>query len=476
MLPNDDIIEELLSDVAFFADATDHTKIYAQYKKDDEILRFNRCDSEEFKACLRIWHKRVIGSNKPLDVKALLTYISDQRLFYSDFPLVEARTRTAGSLKTGIEYFLADDKASVIEIKNGRWALAEQPQHHFLTPAIQKTQVMPKKTDQNLTDLLAPIVNLKGDDLTLFAIWLTQAFSGGAHYGVMLSAERGSSKSTLTRLIKDILDPSKIRPMQLQTKLADFQDVLADNYLCCYDNLRKIPEDFSDTIAAAITGSTVAKRVLYTTSTVTYMQLCNTIVLNGIGLFPTESDLAERFLFFEMKKLTSDQLKPDADIDQLFAENRPYILGAIFELLAKASLIIQKPISAKPTRMTTSYNEMLCIAKAMGISEEKFDKIIRENIRRLQKACAATPLVQAVVEYMNGPGFGKRKIQLPSTDFYVKVRDNYSGKRSDLPSSAAAFSKRLKAEHDALLTAGYGSLIDDTGPASSVITIIREKN
>ena len=89
--------------------------------------------------------------------------------------------------------------------------------------------------------------------------------------------------------------------MQLQKKIQDFQDVLADNYLCCYDNLREIPEEHSDAMAAAITGSTIAKRVLYTTHDITYMKLLNLILLNGISLFPTESDLAERFLYFELK-------------------------------------------------------------------------------------------------------------------------------------------------------------------------------
>ena len=132
-------------------------------------------------------------------------------------------------------------------------------------------------------------------------------------------------------------------------------------------------------------------------------------------------------------------------------------------------------MSIKPTRMATAFSEMLAISRAMGLSEEKFDKIIQSNLSAMQRACAATPLVQAVVEYMDGPSFGKRKVSEPSTSFFRNVTANYSGQKSALPSSAAAFSKRLKAEHDGLRAAGFSSLIDDTGPISSIITIIREK-
>ena len=399
----------------------------------------------------------------------------DDMNYYGEFPEIEPRTRVAGCLKDGIEYFLSDAENTVIEVRDGSWGVSNEPRYRFLTSSSQLKQVIPKRTSRSLLELLKPLVNLKDDDLILFAVWLVQGFSGGSHYGLLLSAERGSSKSTLTRLVNHVVDPSRATTMQLQKKIQDFQDVLADNYLCCYDNMRSIPLEHSDAMAAAITCSTVAKRVLYTTHDIAYMKMHNLIVLNGINLFPTESDLAERFLYFELKKLTPEQLRPDSEIEQLFSERRPLILGAIFELLAKASLLVNQSMSVKPTRMANAYVEMLAIAKAMGMSEEKFDRIIRANLSAMQRACASTPLVQAVTEYMDGPAFGKRKVTESSTTFFRNVTANYSGQRSALPSSAAAFSKRLKAEHDGLAAAGFSSIVDDTGPVSSTITIIREK-
>lgn len=469
------IVKKILKDVSFYVDATDKTRIYAEYRKNDDRVHFQSIESADFESALRIWYRTLAGDDAKPSVKEIQTMICDEQNYYGEFPEIEPRTRVAGSLTKGLEYYLANSDNCVIKVANGSWDISESPQHRFLTSSSQLKQVMPKRTKQSLVELLQPLVNLQGDNLILFAIWLTQGFSGGSHHGLLLSAERGSAKSTLTRLVNQIVDPSRATTMQLQKKIEDFQDVLADNYLCCYDNLRSIPEGHSDTLAAAITCTTVAKRVLYTTHDIAYMQLHNLVVLNGINLYPTESDLAERFLYFELKKLTSDQLQPDKEIEQLFAERRPLILGAIFELLAKASLLVNQPTSVKPTRMANAYGEMLAIAKAMGLSEQKFDSIIRANLAAMQRACASTPLVQAVAEYMDGPAFGKRKITESSTTFFRNVTTNYSGQKSALPSSAAAFSKRLKAEHDGLAAAGFSSIIDDTGPVSSTITIIRDK-
>lgn len=469
------IVRKILENVTFYADSTDKTRIYAEYCKDDDRVHFQSYDSADFASCLRIWYREVAGDDSKPSVNDIRTLIMDEKNYYGEFPEIDPRTRVAGSLEGGIEYYLSDADSTTIEICNGVWQVSANPKYRFLTSSSQLQQVMPQESSKSLLELLAPLVNLKGDDLLLFAIWLVQCFSGGAHYGLLLSAERGSSKSTLTRLVNQILDPSRATTMQLQKKLQDFQDVLADNYLCCYDNLRDIPKEYSDTLAAAITCSTVAKRILYTTNDIAYMKLHNVIVLNGIQLSLSEPDLAERFLFFELKKLKPDQLRPDGEIEKLFANSRPLILGAIFDILAKATILIGQPMTVKPTRMAGAFVEMLAIARAMGVSEQKFDAVIKANVATMQRACSATPLVQAIVEYMDGPAFGKRKVIEKSSDFYKRVVANYSGTKSSLPGSASEFSKRLKSEHDSLAAAGFSSIVDDTGSVSSTITIIRDK-
>lgn len=471
-----DVVDQITENVAFFTDRYDRYTLYAEYRKTKQCIEFYPVDSEEFESCLRVWYRQLSGKRDAPPVKRIIEYIRDESNFHENLDEVEPHARIAGNLMEGIEYFLADRLRRVVSIADGEWQLSSESQHKFLSTKTFEAQVVPKRCEENLLDLLAPLVNLHGDDLMLFAIWLTQAFSCGTHYGVMLSAERGSGKSSLTRAISKILDPSEVETSIMQTKLEDFQNYLANHYLACFDNVREIPTDYSDTLCAAITGSTVVKRQLYKDRDEVRLKLHNIVVINGIDIFPKESDLAERFLFFELKKIKPAEAKSDYELNQLLKHNRPLILGCICDLLAKATKLVKNLHPKKPTRMMDAYTEMLAVAMAMGISESEFHRLISQNIECLNASCGGSPVVQAICEYMNGPKAGKRKVVESSTDFYTHVKANYAGPRADLFSRSAEFSKQLKADCAILMKAGFSSLVDDTGASGSTITIIRNKN
>ena len=469
------IVDQMLDDVTFYTDQLDRYTIYAEYEKREGIKEFYPIDSQDFQSCLRVWYRQYTKSRNTLAVKEILQYIQDEAIFFEDFEAVEPFARIAGNLKDGIEYFIADRKHQVVQISANGWKVTNSPHHKFLSTNSFQAQVIPSRSSKTLLELLDPLVNLTGDDLLLFAIWLTQAFSCGSHYGVMLSAERGSGKSSLTRAISKLVDPSPVETTIMQTKLQDLQNYLANHYLASFDNVREIPTDYSDTLCAAITGASVAKRQLFTDRDETRLMLHNLVVMNGIGIFPKEADLAERFLYFELKKIKASEARSDYDLAHLLNENRPKILGCIFDILSVACQKIQNLRPKSPKRRVDAYTEMLAIAQAMGLSEKEFHRLITENISRLNAVSQESAVVQAVKAYMDGPMAGKRKVMLTSTKFFDLVVANYPGDKAKLPCRAADFSKALKAECGALMKAGYGCLVDDTGESSSVIIVIRNK-
>lgn len=469
------IVDQMLSPVTFYMDRYDRYTVYAEYRKHKGCLEFYPIESKDFESCLRVWYSQATGCRSAPNVKAILQYIQDDSNYFEEFTAVEPYARIGGNLRDGIEYFLADRMRQVVRVSDQGWSVSGTSRFKFLSSRTFGEQVIPISSKSSLLDLLAPLVNLKDDNLVLFAIWLTQTFSCGSHYGIMLSAERGSGKSSLSRVIGRLIDPSRVETTIMQTKLEDLQTYLANHYLASFDNIREIPTDFSDTFCAAITGTTVAKRQLFKDRDEVQLMLHNVVVMNGIDIFPKESDLAERFLYFKLQKLKPTEAKSDYDLKQLFQKNRPLILGAIFDLLADASQIIKGLEPKNPTRMVDAYQEMLAIAMAMGLSEKEFHRLITENIAQLVAVCQESVVVQAVKEYMLGPMAGKRKVIETSTKFYNHVSEHYAGDKSKLPCRAADFSKALKSECAALMKAGFGCLVDDTGADASVITIIRNK-
>lgn len=470
-----DVVDQIINSVAFYTDRYDRYTLYAEYQKAKKCLEFYPVNSTEFRSCLRVWYRNLTKERDTPPVDRIIQYIQDESNYFEDLKAVSPCARMAGNLYDGLEYFLADTSRHVVSIYDGRWEVSKESQYKFLSTKAFDEQVIPKKSDKSLLALLTPIVNLHGDDLALFAIWLTHAFCCGTRYGVMLSAERGSGKSSLTRTISSLVDPSEVDTTILQTKLEDLQNYLANHCLACFDNVREIPTEYSDTLCAAITGTTVAKRQLFKDREEVRLKLQNVVVMNGIGIFPKESDLAERFLYFQLQKIRPEEAKSDHELKQIFDRDRPLILGAICDLLAKATTLIKSLEPKRPTRLVDAYTSMLAIALAMGMSETEFHRLITQNIAQLDASCKGTPIVRAIREYMDGPKAGKRKVIQPSTSFFNSVKANYTGQHSDLPGRSAEFSKAIKAECSNLLKAGFWCLVDDTGVEGSVITVVRSK-
>jgi hypothetical protein len=242
-----------------------------------------------------------------------------------------------------------------------------------------------------------------------------------------------------------------------------------------FDNLDTLNKAQSDILCSAITGATVAKRMLYQTNEIGVYELHNTVVLNGIDIMPSESDLAERCLLLNLKKIEKTSRKLDRDIEATFEADLPEILGAIFNTL---SLAMNHFIGLNPRekpRMADSYVEMLAIALALGIPEDKFQKIYFENIEKIDKARSNIAIVEAVKEFMFSDKCAGRKFSGKASEVYTKIRDCYSGRKQDLPNSPSQFSRKLMIEHSVLYSIGLTVNIDDTKPDATYIDIIRRK-
>ena len=123
-------------------------------------------------------------------------------------------------------------------------------------------------------------------------------------------------------------------------------------------------------------------------------------------------------------------------------------------------------------RMTDAFIEMLAIARALDISEEKFREIYNKNQEQLKIARESSPVVTAVKEYMQKNS--NQKIEMYSTKFYNEVFDNFSGDKSLLPGSAAHFSQKLDKEFNKILNSGYRVNIDPTGSKGTKISVIKK--
>lgn len=471
---HDSLTDAIIKDVEFFGDTSDRCAIYAMFKDNANNLLFVNIDDNKFHSFLRISAHKKAPSFNNFNATRAATYIRDWFNMGEYLECVEVFVRTAGGLENGVVYDLIDTKQQAVVIGENGWEITMDKPCKFLSSTTSLSQVEPEKTDEDVRDLLKPFINLKGDDYLMTVLWLIHSYCNSKHSALLIMAERGSGKSTLCRILQLLLDPSRLDVTMMPSKKDDLQTILTSTYLACFDNVANIKKDISDVLCVAITGGTTSKRTLYTDSGLTIQKLHNTVVLNGIDIVPKEADLAERLLMINLVKLDSTKIKREQDFWKAFNEARPRILGSIFNVLSAAMRIRKTLVIKNMPRMADSFADMLCIAIAMGITEEEFRAMYDRNVEKMKIARGNKPLIEAIREYIaTVPG---RKVEGYVSHLYSEIKNNYSGNKNLLPKSASNFSKELELERDTLLSFGIKVNTDDTSDKGTHMQIIKMKS
>jgi len=107
--------------------------------------------------------------------------------------------------------------------------------------------------------------NINKDDQCLFIVTIASFFIPNIpHVVISQNGEQGSGKSTNSRMIKKLIDPSKVELISAPKDLEQAQMIADKHWVNAFDNLSKILEWFSDFLCRGVTGEGDMKRSLYT--------------------------------------------------------------------------------------------------------------------------------------------------------------------------------------------------------------------
>ena len=475
------IIEGYLEDIDFYSDANDPTTTYAEV----EIPAIG-ASNKPYKMFVEMTDKRLQSYirqfvmpnvSEKTSPTELLQDVSDILALGGNPDTVAPRVRTAGKLLKGlVEYDLNNPAHEYVKITPQGWKITDKTKHKFLKRNTLGAQVYPVETDKNLIEILSPYINMDNDSTILFVTWIAQAFCMGNHVCALLMAEAGSGKTTQTTMARRVLDPSILRTTVMSDKKDDLFSALSNAYFVAFDNLTDtLSKDVSDILCTAITGSTIAKRKLFTTNELGVYELHNVVLMNGVDVTPSQSDLASRCLLFKLLPIKEEDRRTDEELNASFEQDLPEILGAIFNALSGAMTVIKTLHPKRLPRMCSAYIEMLAIAVALGISETEFERIFFANVAALDKARANIAIVEAVQEYLNSNFVTGRSVEGKVSELFVKISANYSGAKSDLGKSPSAFSRKLRQELKTFSAVGITVLLDNTYADGTHVKFIKDK-
>ncbi len=286
--------------------------------------------SREFKSILRDWARDILFK---LPSRGTINGVCE---YFAGLALRghprELYLRVAG-YQGRIYVDLCDSKWRVIEIGPRKWKVVEDPPVSFKRGTGMLALPLPEANGS--IEPLRKFINLPDNEYKLFVGFLLTAFNPWADYPVMhLLGEQGTGKSTMTRMVRMLLDPNWVALREPPRGRKQTAVSASHAWLMTYENMSKLDTSRSDELARLATGGGVSVRTLFTDDEERLFKARRPIVINGIEEISTRSDLLSRMLILRPQYIAP--MEYDPRILEQFEAAVPIILGGLFGALSTA--------------------------------------------------------------------------------------------------------------------------------------------
>lgn len=429
----------------------DYGKGYAGIQVDGHIENWP-IGSQGFKQILRKSHfNKTRGPLKKESLEEVLATL--EALAMHEGEQHEVHVRVAGH-DNKIYLDLANVTWQTIEISSSGWQVVDSPPVRFIRSNGMLPLLAPKKgADINI---LRQFINVERDgDFMLFVGFLLGALSPKKPYPIMvLNGGHGTAKSTTSRIIKALIDPSK-PPLRAPPK--DIRDLMifAESSRClAFDNISHIPVWLSDAHCQLSTGGAFSTRKLYTDNEQIVFDYCRPVVVNGITDFVTRDDLKDRAIFINLKPISESDRKTEDEFWGEFEAQQPYILGALLDGVVSAIKNLPTTKLQSSPRLADFTKWVTAAEPAFGWTPGTFYEVYSENRNdAIYDGIEYDPIAQAVIKVVEE----ETEWQRTATCLYAKIGemvDQEFKKSKAWPSTARAFSNHIRKMESTLRSIG----------------------
>lgn len=340
-------------------------------------------------------------------------------------------------------YDMTDKQHSAIKITSEGWSIVNLPPILFMRYGHQEPQVIPQQGgDINKIFEYVNVVKFK----TLFLCWLVSCFVPDIPHAItIIHGEKGAAKSTTCELIKKLIDPSALDTLNLSNDERSLRVSLQKHYYLPYDNVSEISKNISNILCRAVTGGAFLDRKLHTNADDFIFKFKRCVTINGINNVANRSDLLDRSIILELERISDSKRREQRKVYRSFEEDRPYILGAIFDVLSKAMKIYPTIKLEKLPRMADFCRWGYAIGEAIGGYGDEFLKEYETNRSIQNKEAIESDIVSYLIyELMRG----QQKCELRVSDWLTNIltiapQYGIDQKHRDMPKCPNQLSKRI---------------------------------
>ena len=375
---------------------------YAETTHNDLRLTL-KLRSRDFRRWLAGSHYKATGKTANNEAISSALSVLEAKAFY-DNKQVELSNRFA-MRDNAIYIDMADAKWRVIKVTADGWEIMDKPPAMFRRYAHQKSLPNPVQGG-NLSDLHKHLAIKSDDDKLLLEAWLVaSAFSNVPRPAITFHGPQGACKSTSSRILKSITDPSVTETVDQGKSPADLAQVLDHHGVPYFDNLRNIPSWAADMLCRAVTGGAFSKRELYSDDSDILMTFKRPMIINGINIPTNAPDLLDRLLLIEVERIQEEKRLDEITFWMRFDVERPKLFCGLLDAIAGALKHLPNVRLNRMPRMADFARVACAYAEFTGVGATAMLNIIMKHTsRQTQEVLNADPVAAAIREFIQKRG------------------------------------------------------------------------
>ncbi|MDQ4145628.1 MAG: hypothetical protein M3198_18165, partial [Actinomycetota bacterium] len=302
---------------------------------------------------------------------------------------------------------LANEKREAIEIQEDGWNKVANPPDAVKFVRSANSAPLPDPARNGTIDELRTFLNLRkadgpggaDDDFYLSVGWLINCFNPDGPFIILnLEGEQGSSKTTMARLLRSLVDPA-VEPMRSPPReQRDLAIAAAGNWIITLDNLSGLKRGLSDALCRLATGGGNAYRTLYTDEEETLFSAKRPMLLNGIDSIATRGDLQERSIILNLPAIPPHARRAEREFWAAVEEAKPRILGALLDAVSCALRNHDSVQLDESPRMIDATRWVTAAEGALGWPEGSFAKAFLDNQEHMVEIALETNLVAVALK------------------------------------------------------------------------------
>lgn len=374
---------------------------------------------------------------------------------FAQFDGEEYEVYTRLAVKDDVIYLdLVNEDWEAVEITKNGWQVIKNAPVKFCRG--HGSRPLPYPVKGGSIEELRRFVNVPDDDAwRLLVAYILGAFIPAGGYPVLvLYGEQGSAKTVTTKVIKELIDPSKPLIRSMPKEDMDLIIAAQGSLLLAFDNVNNLPPWLSDAICRLSTGAGFGTRKLYTNDEEAVFDAKRPSVLNGITDIVSRHDLIDRMIILTLQPIPENMKKKEDIFWEEFNEAKPRILGALLDVVATGLANKDKVSLTCLPRMADFAFWVVACEPALPWKSGEFMKSYRANRKEaIEAAIENNELSAAVMEFAKREGewIGTARELLDKLSFLVGEKvSNQKG----WPKAANDLTRRLNLAANFLRSSG----------------------